>query len=774
MPRARTFLLAGWILLSACSGDATAPNREDPPGNQPPPPVATTLSKNSGDNQRTTVATALNEPLAVKVLDQTGKPMSGVTVNWNVGEGGGTLSRTSSATDSQGLATATLALGPKAGRNVVTASAANLPAVSFTANGIGFWTVMVYMAADNDLTVFGVKDIDEMESVGSSDSVQIVLQAEFNRNELAMYGCGAECINRPNFNTFRYRVPQSAGGPGPDSIAVDIGNRNMTDPADLAEFIRWTKDTYPARRYALVLWNHGGGYQGLLVDDTSAPGNLMTLSSLRLAMTSSNAEVDVINFDMCLMGGVETVAAVEGTVDFAVFSQENEPGDGDPYDRFLSRLRNSPAMGGRELATLMVDEYVTSYRGGASSVTKSAVDLSRWADFRASWNAFAAELRVNLATYSGPMAQAIPRTQNYSAPYMRDLGDFLVRMKAASPSAELTSKIEDLQGKLGGGIVIRNGLYTSTLRDESPNVDRSTGMHVLLPSGLIEDALPSHGPLSFASYMGANSAHEWTAFLEQWLSKAPSLQYYDQGSERIHMGLAWGQEAVNSGVDIDFWVLEPSGDLFIPYLGILTPNGSFNGDSHDTRLWYEIYSTRRYVQRGTYYFFAELWQDPQNYQPQYTILYTSDRAAEWTDIYEDEGYPSLSLERQWRNDAEVTWQKIADGSYTDLQYAAYWEVESASQSRGATGNRVLNLSPAEGRRAMHRARDGESLLTRLTPAQRARLSEILSDPGVREQREAARERAKEAREALELRDPPPSLQRIGSELSRIRSNSSVR
>jgi len=43
------------------------------------------------------------------------------------------------------------------------------------------WTVMVYLNAKNNLERFGIKDVNEMEMVGSSDKVNIVV--EFGRME---------------------------------------------------------------------------------------------------------------------------------------------------------------------------------------------------------------------------------------------------------------------------------------------------------------------------------------------------------------------------------------------------------------------------------------------------------------------------------------------------------------------------------------------------------------------------------------------------------------
>ena len=184
------------------------------------------------------------------------------------------------------------------------------------------WTVMVYLAGDNNLAIAGVQDIDEMEAAGSDDRVAVAIQAEFSPSHLERAGCTSPaCINRPNYDTFRYAVgPTGNTRRGPDGATVDIGNRDMTRAAELRDFVRWAKATYPARRYALVLWNHGGGYTGLIEDVTSAGSRLMSLDDVRAALGGAGG-VDVLDFDMCLMAGYETLAKLNGLAGVVKFSE---------------------------------------------------------------------------------------------------------------------------------------------------------------------------------------------------------------------------------------------------------------------------------------------------------------------------------------------------------------------------------------------------------------------------------------------------------------------
>ena len=64
----------------------------------------------SGNNQQGRLGQTLAQPLVVKVVDQNGKPIPGVAVQWSVTKGDATLNPTSNATDAQGQASTSVTL----------------------------------------------------------------------------------------------------------------------------------------------------------------------------------------------------------------------------------------------------------------------------------------------------------------------------------------------------------------------------------------------------------------------------------------------------------------------------------------------------------------------------------------------------------------------------------------------------------------------------------------------------------------------------------------
>jgi hypothetical protein len=92
-----------------------------------------TITKVSGDNQIGNPGTALSDPLIVEVRDGNNAPLVGMSVNFTVTAGGGSVAPASAITGSDGRASTTLTLGPVPGLNKVTAAAVDVGSVDFTA-----------------------------------------------------------------------------------------------------------------------------------------------------------------------------------------------------------------------------------------------------------------------------------------------------------------------------------------------------------------------------------------------------------------------------------------------------------------------------------------------------------------------------------------------------------------------------------------------------------------------------------------------------------------
>lgn len=116
-------LVVGLGMVAGCGDD-------DPPLQAPEP---ASLGASGGGGQTATVGELLGTALSVVVLDDSGQPFAGATVQWAVTAGGGSVAPASSQSGADGVATTQWTLGETAGSQRVTATVAGLTAVEFLA-----------------------------------------------------------------------------------------------------------------------------------------------------------------------------------------------------------------------------------------------------------------------------------------------------------------------------------------------------------------------------------------------------------------------------------------------------------------------------------------------------------------------------------------------------------------------------------------------------------------------------------------------------------------
>lgn len=273
------------------------------------------------------------------------------------------------------------------------------------------WTVMVFIAGDNNLEAAGLYDLNEMEVVGSSPDVNIVVEIDRSNDYVDWDGDWTEGR--------RYYIQQDDDLETISSPVVqNLGEINSGDANAVADFATWGITTYPAQKYMLVLWDHGGGWISHSSDDDS--GDDLTLSELRGGLDRVIADtgigkLEVIGFDMCLMGQLEVFETLTPYANYGIASQENEPGAGWFYV-FLDELVKKPSMNGAELGQYVVDYFAAFFEEiweRDELYSLGVVDLSQAPAMSAAINRFAAAIRANPAAALSPVADARNNTIGY-------------------------------------------------------------------------------------------------------------------------------------------------------------------------------------------------------------------------------------------------------------------------------------------------------------------------------------------------------------------------
>jgi len=335
------------------------------------------------------------------------------------------------------------------------------------------WTVMVYLDADNDLESAGINDINEMEMVGSTSDVNIVVQIDRIP--------GYDTSNSNWTNTRRYYITPDLDPYIINSQLInDLSEQNMGSTETLINFADWTVNNYPAKKYLLVIWNHGGGFRssGLAKDiawDDTNGGDKITIPELEYALSAISVQmgkkIDIVGMDACFMAMTEVAYQVKDYADILVTSEESEPFDGWPYDAILAQLAANPTMFSTQLAADIVDKYIYFYP--FDDVTQSAIDLSYTDTLADQLSNMALAIMNDTLTPANNYINAANSSQYYGDSDFIDLYDFCNNIYVYSNNINVKNIASSIQQTL------LNAVINSDYNGES--LSGSKGLSIYFP-----------------------------------------------------------------------------------------------------------------------------------------------------------------------------------------------------------------------------------------------------------------------------------------------------
>lgn len=292
------------------------------------------------------------------------------------------------------------------------------------------WTMLVYIAADNDLYPFAYRNLAQMKQVGSNENFNIVVHLDIRHS------------GQPKVTKRLYIENNKIWQIGPDAV-LDSGS-DIT----LFDSVQWALNEYPSEHFALVLWNHGSGdlnpilrktinpsqlfrynaetalidldrsigfidfidhltaqseatgttntaeqtnyaaatessfdciNRGICFDETN--GTYLDDAKLMRAFTKIVKEhgkkIDLIIFDACLMAGTGTTWIMSQFANYMVASEEVVPGSGYNYQLVLQPLADGTATP-ENLAKHIVQTFYTTYGHQTNDYTHSALKLQEF------------------------------------------------------------------------------------------------------------------------------------------------------------------------------------------------------------------------------------------------------------------------------------------------------------------------------------------------------------------------------------------------------------
>lgn len=234
-------------------------------------------------------------------------------------------------------------------------------------------TVMIYLCGT---------DLESKNGMASSD-IQEMASAKFGDNvNVIIYTGGCSAWKTSGISSSVNQIYQLQNGKL-KLLESDMGNKAMTDPKTLSEFIRYCAKNYPANRNELIFWDHGGGsVSGYGYDEKNKNSGSMNLAGINTALKDGGVRFDFVGFDACLMATAETALMMNNYADYMIASEETEPGIGWYYTDWLTKLGSNTSISTLEIGKQICDDFVSTCARQCSGqkTTLSVIDLAEFAN----------------------------------------------------------------------------------------------------------------------------------------------------------------------------------------------------------------------------------------------------------------------------------------------------------------------------------------------------------------------------------------------------------
>ncbi len=413
------------------------------------------------------------------------------------------------------------------------------------------WTIIVYMAADNDLRGFAARNIKQMAAIGSNTHVNIVVQLDIRI-------VGNKKITRRYFIEKDKILHVNAD----DALSQQMDSGKAET---LISCCKWAIENYSAQNYMLIFWDHATGIldpirgrkinsaelfnfnttvnkfeldrtkdffdfinipqreqRGVCWDDST--GNYLTNQKLDFALNEictkllKGKKFSIIGFDACLMSMIEVAHLIKKYAHIMIGSQEVELGTGWDYKNVLSPFSHS-SLDKATFAQHIVHMYEYTYKLITNDYTQSATNLD---------NIDALENNINLIAHL--LLESLKKQQSYSVknaikasrnkllcthfdePSYIDLHHLYANLQANLHRFMFNNATEGtmIKKKLSkaleeGQYLIKQLVFANTT---GKNLSQAKGVSIYFPDSRIH---PSYRKTTFVRN------NEWLTFLTQYL-----------------------------------------------------------------------------------------------------------------------------------------------------------------------------------------------------------------------------------------------------------------
>lgn len=394
------------------------------------------------------------------------------------------------------------------------------------------WTIMVFMNGKSNIEPFALRDLNRFETVGSSGNVNIVAELGRSRgleNDTAADGDWA--------GVRRYLVVRDTDKEHITSpVLMDLGDPDMGNYKEAVSFVNWARTNYPARRYMLIIWDHGWGWIDPVkprdnplngnksISHDFVSGNYIRTTDLGKIFKEAG-RVDLYASMACFMQMAEVAYELKDGADILVGSEEVVQLPSFNFEDFFTLMHSDPGVSAEQAGVYLVDtfkemysrpEYSEMLEKAGYGVQLSAIradKLDAFAQKAGNWARLA--MRVDdTAAYSKAKAEVLrfevgdeTTDPDKRISFYADLSHFIrlaeANLDVSRPgAAELKNAGMALNGFISGKLVVKNAALG---RDRTgKDYSDTRGIAIDLPGkpGNLIEYYPTYSALAFEKAAG--------------------------------------------------------------------------------------------------------------------------------------------------------------------------------------------------------------------------------------------------------------------------------
>lgn len=192
------------------------------------------------------------------------------------------------------------------------------------------WTIMVYMAGDNNLSEDMITSISDLRA-GISSAVSKANSEESQNSDDNKITFFVEFdSSHPTTRTRRFLFGQEPKTENDGDLLKPTAVLNdgaKSNAEAIEDFVKFGIENYPAEKYALIISGHSDAFQGrtLLLDEK--PPGVSTVQKIEehLGKALNGRTLDILGFDSCVMNTLEVIYEFRNVTKYWLGSQGSIP-----------------------------------------------------------------------------------------------------------------------------------------------------------------------------------------------------------------------------------------------------------------------------------------------------------------------------------------------------------------------------------------------------------------------------------------------------------------